>query len=175
MKRIISLGMIVPSVISILCTVLVLVLVFDVALVHVPVDHEFHFGMMTVNALFGGFLYSNYGMLVGLLDNETIKRLEGTQLIPKRNAVVICGIVCATLSVLCGLYIVLFSQKFGSVLLCWAVNAEIIFMVASMGFYLCSLWEMNTLVNALHKPISKDEEEKLTEQKKELLAGKTSK
>ena len=72
-----------PVLFSILCTIAVEI--FDVVLVSLPVDSAFHFSLMTVNALFGGFLYSNYGMLVGLLDNETIQKVKGTAIMTKRN------------------------------------------------------------------------------------------
>lgn len=132
----------------------VAVLKFNFVLVSIPTDSNFHFSMMTVNALFGGFLYSNYGMLVGLLDNDTIQKIKGTDIMTRRNTQVLCGIVYATLSVVCGLYIALVGMKNGGI---WkwisycAINSEVIFMLASMIFYLLSLKEMNQLVKALYK------------------------
>lgn len=102
-----------PVLFSILCTIVVEV--FDVVLISLPVDSAFHFSLMTVNALFGGFLYSNYGMLVGLLDNVTIQKVKGTAIMTKRNSLVLCGIVYATLSVVCGLYITLIGEREGTI------------------------------------------------------------
>ena len=141
-----------PVLFSILCAIAVEV--FDVVLVSLPVDSAFHFSIMTVNALFGGFLYSNYGMLVGLLDNETIQKVKGTAIMTKRNSQALCGIVYATLSVVCGLYITLIGKREGTIeeyLFCWMLNGEIVFMIAAMTFYLLSLKEMNRLVKALYK------------------------
>lgn len=141
-----------PVLFSILCTTAVEV--FDVVLVSLPMDAAFHFSLMTVNALFGGFLYSNYGMLVGLLDNETIQKVTGTAIMIKRNLQVLCGIVYATLSVVCGLYITLIGKREGTIveyLFCWMINGEIVFMIAAMTFYLLSLKEMNRLMKALYK------------------------
>lgn len=132
----------------------VAVLKFDFVIVSIPMDANFHFSMMTVNALFGGFLYSNYGMLVGLLDNETIQKVKGTSIMTRRNTQVLCGIVYATLSVVCGLFIALVGIKDGVIwkwTYYWAVNSEVVFMIASMIFYLLSLKEMNQLVKALYK------------------------
>lgn len=89
----------------------VAVLKFNFVLVSIPTDSNFHFSMMTVNALFGGFLYSNYGMLVGLLDNDTIQKIKGTDIMTRRNTQVLCGIVYATLSVVCGLYCIGWDEK----------------------------------------------------------------
>ena len=36
-------------------------------------DPSFHFNLITVNALFGGFLYTNYSLLLGLLDNSIVE------------------------------------------------------------------------------------------------------
>ena len=109
---------------------------------------------MTVNALFGGFLYSNYGMLVGLLDNDTIQKVKGTDIMTRRNSRVVCGIMYATLSVASGLYITLMGIREGALwecIYCWMLNGEIIFMITAMVFYLLSLKEMNRLVKALYK------------------------
>lgn len=129
----------------------VLVEIFYVVLVEIPTDSSFHFGLMTVNALFGGFLYSNYGLLVSLLDKELIQKVKCTNIMEKRNADVFCGIVYATFSVLCGLVIVFMSDRLNSFVLCFAVNGEIVFMISAIGFYLLSLLEMNRLLKALNK------------------------
>ena len=141
-----------PVLLSILCTVFVKT--FDSEFVIIPEDAAFHFSLMTVNALFGGFLYSNYGMLVGLLDNDTIQKVKGTDIMTRRNSQVLFGIIYATVSVSCGLYIALIGVKEGTVweyVYCWMLNGEIIFMIAAMVFYLLSLNEMNRLVKALYK------------------------
>lgn len=141
-----------PVLFSILCTIAVKA--FDFVFVSIPADSAFHFSLMTVNALFGGFLYSNYGMLVGLLDNDTIQKVKGTNIMTRRNLQVLCGIIYATLSVACGLYITLIGVKEGTVwecLYCWMINGEIVFMIAAMAFYVLSLKEMNRLVKSLYK------------------------
>ena len=58
---------------------------FGVVVISIPGDVSFHFSLMTVNALFGGFLYSNYGMLVGLLDNDTIQKVKGTDIMTRQK------------------------------------------------------------------------------------------
>ena len=166
-----------PVLFSILCTIAVEI--FDVVLVSLPVDSAFHFSLMTVNALFGGFLYSNYGMLAGLLDNETIQKVKGTAIMTKRNWQVLCGIVYATLSVVCGLYITLIGEREGTIgecLFCWMINGEIVFMIASMAFYLLSLKEMNRLVKALYKTgehLSKSEVKEIKRKVIEACSSKT--
>ena len=94
-------------------------------------DPSFHFNLITVNALFGGFLYTNYSLLLGLLDNSVVEKVKNTKIISKRNSHILKGIICATVSVIAGLYLVLVPTN-GSKLLhaiyCFMQNAEISFM-----------------------------------------------
>lgn len=133
------------------------VLMLELIFVTIPMDSSFHFGLMTVNALIGGFLYSNYGLLVGLLDNETIQAVNATSIMSRRNTHILCGITYATLSVLCGLYIVLLGDRTGlfpEIFCCCMINGEIVFMISSISFFLCSIKEMNELVRALNNPVN---------------------
>jgi len=70
-------------------------------------DPSFHFNLITVNALFGGFLYTNYSLLLGLLDNSIVEKVKNTKIISKRNSHILKGIIYATVSVMAGLYLVL--------------------------------------------------------------------
>lgn len=66
----------------------------------VPLEPSFHFSLITVTAIFGGFLYTNYSLLIGLLDNKIITQLTGTTIIEKRNRHILNGIIYATVSVI---------------------------------------------------------------------------
>ncbi len=159
-----------PMLFSILCTIAAKA--FGIVLVSIPMDSAFHFSLMTVNALFGGFLYSNYGMLVGLLDNDTIQKVKGTDIMTRRNAQVLRGIVYAALSVVCGLYITLIGTQTASIwawIYCWMINGEVVFMIAAMAFYLLSLKEMNQLVKALYKTGKHLSRSEVTEMKKKVI------
>ena len=161
---------VVPVLLSILGTILVKL--FDIFLIAIPMESDFHFGLMTVNALFGGFLYSNYGLLVGLLDNDTIQKVKGTSIMTRRNAHVLAGIMYAALSVVCGLYITLVGIRDGCVyewLFCWKINGEVVFMIAAMVYYLLSLVEMNRLVKALYNTGGRVGTRKIKELKKKIM------
>ena len=92
-------------------------------------DPSFHFNLITVNALFGGFLYTNYSLLLGLLDNSIVEKVKNTKIISKRNSHILKGIIYATVSVMAGLYLVLVptnGSKFLHAIYCFMQNAEII-------------------------------------------------
>lgn len=120
----------------------------------VPLEHSFHFSLITVTAIFGGFLYTNYSLLVGLLDNKIIEKVAGTNIIKKRNRHILNGIIYATISVVAGVYLTTSSipgSKYQSAILCVAVNIELSFMLFSVLYFLLSLREMNRLIGELHK------------------------
>ena len=116
-----------PALISFISCILVYF--FNIILIVIPNDHAFHFNLITVNALFGGFLYTNYSLLFGVLDHQIIKKVAGTNIIKKRNSHILRGIVCATFSVISGLFIVLAPQNrtgIISFLYCLMINIEIV-------------------------------------------------
>lgn len=119
----------------------------------VPFDLTFHFNLITVNALFGGFLYTNYSLLVGLLDNAIVEKVKHTKIISKRNSHILKGIICATASVIAGLYLVLVpssTSQFLAIIYSFMQNAEIVFMAFLIFYFLLSLKEMCVLVNSIH-------------------------
>lgn len=161
-----------PILLALVCSVAVAW--FHYSIIKITDDSSFHFGIMTVNALFGGFLYSNYGLIVGLLDNEVIKQVNRTDIMQKRNIHVLWGIAYATLSVLCGLYIVLVGcpqnqpYNFTYILI---LNGEIIFMISAIFLYLTSLIEMNQIITSLHNPPSNNSRKKIREIRSQILSG----
>lgn len=119
----------------------------------VPSDSSFHFNLITVNALFGGFLYTNYSLLVGLLDNSIVEKVKHTKIINKRNSHILKGIIYATISVVAGLYLVLVpsnTSRYLTIIYCFMQNVEIVFMAFLIFYFLLSLKEMCVLVNAIH-------------------------
>lgn len=126
-----------------------------VYIVSVPVDSDFHFNLITVNALFGGFLYTNYSLLIGVLDNPLIDRVKNTNIISRRNSHILHGIIYATISVIAGLIFILLPHSQSKCIWfisCLLLNIEIYFMAFLILYFVLSLIEMNTLVSSLSKP-----------------------
>ena len=142
-----------PAIISLLCSIAAYY--FDIVLICVPTDDSFHFNLITVNALFGGFLYTNYSLLLGILDTKVAKKVANTNIIPKRNTHILRGIVYSTLSVLSGLYVVFThpnNEGMFGFLYCLMINAEGMFMLFLILYFLLSLNEMNQLLSKIHTP-----------------------
>lgn len=162
---------ILPVFLVLVCAACVTLL--NISIIEITDDTSFHFGIMTVNALFGGFLYSNYGLIVGLLGNDAIKQVDGTDIMHKRNTHVLWGITYATLSVLCGLYIVLIGDLTHPIthfVYTTVLNGEIIFMTSAICLYLVSLNEMNQIIIVLHKPLSSSSKQKIAEIRNQILS-----
>ncbi|MEG1835979.1 MAG: hypothetical protein RR229_07655 [Oscillospiraceae bacterium] len=118
-----------------------------------PYESNFHFSLITVNALFGGFLYTNYSLLIGLSDNHIVEKIKITNIIKKRNMHILKGIIYATVSVLAGLYFVLVpsgNSYLQKVISCFAANIEITFMLFLIIYFVLSLYEMKRLIDSVN-------------------------
>lgn len=138
----------------------------------VPAEQSFHFNLITVNALFGGFLYTNYSLLIGLLDNKIIDKIKNTDIIEKRNCHILRGIVYATISVASGLFIVLVpvgTSAISKVLNCLIINIEIVFMAFLIVYFLLSLYEMSILIKHIHVPKDKKTPEEIDKLKDKII------
>lgn len=146
---------------------IVLSLVFAIwgfSFVDLPISSDIHFGLMTVNSIFAGFLFTNYSLLLDFVTSENAQKLSGTDIFEKRNRHIKGGIVCSIFSTLCGLFQVFkYKQEIVN-----AVNvhipwlhqsvylSEIIFAITSIYFFAVSMYEMHLLTkpyfSALKKP-----------------------
>ena len=46
---------------------------------------EYHTNILTINSIFSGFALTNLGILLTMSDDQLIKKLEGTDILKKRN------------------------------------------------------------------------------------------
>lgn len=127
--------------------------ILHITLVTLPTDASFHFNLVTINSLFGGFLFTSYSLMVGLLDNKIVQKLKSTDIIKRRNSHILRGIVCSVLSVCSSLIFILFppaGSKLSDFFKCALCNVEITFMFFGIGYFLLSMKEMSSLVSAMY-------------------------
>jgi len=143
----------------------------------VPYDASFHFSLITVNALFGGFLYTNYSLLLGLADNEVLKKVQATDIIHKRNSHILQGILYSVISVVSGLYLVLNTnhppkglRAFIDIL---CINVEITFMGFAILYFALSLYEMHRLINIVNTPEYKKSESEIDSLREKIKRPRT--
>ncbi len=138
---------------------------------------SFHFNLITVNALFGGFLYTNYSLLLGLLDNSIVEKVKHTKIISKRNAHILKGIIYATVSVIAGLYLVIIPTSdsgFLRAIYCFMQNTEITFIVFLIFYFLLSLKEMSVLIGAIHNDKGAKTDREIEELKEKIQSKQTN-
>lgn len=139
-------------------------------------DKSFHFNLITVNALFGGFLYTNYSLLIGLLDNSLVEKIKNTDIVQKRNRHILKGILYATVSVVAGLYLVLIVPAESGIkhtAYVFMQNAEIFFMAFLIFYFLLSLYEMSVLIKNAHNSRGSKTDKELKELKTEIKNNST--
>ena len=127
--------------------------VFHFTIVSLPSDSSFHFNLVTINALFGGFLFTGLSLMVGFLDNTIVNKLKSTDIIKRRNRHIIKGISYSVISVCASLFFILYPETHNPLkglvktALC---NIEITYMFFGITYFLLSLKEISFLVEKLY-------------------------
>lgn len=138
---------------------------------------EFHFGLMAVAALFGGFLYTNYTLLINLIDHPKIVELKATSVIEKRNQLILNGVFSAVISVSASLCLVIFStpkyidgigmftllSNWKYYLYLYVQNIEVVFLAGMIFYFIRSFYDMNQLLCTIKKPDSEIPQDKIDE------------
>lgn len=113
---------------------------------------DFQFNIITVSAIFAGFLYTNYSILIGISDTQIVKKISSTDLIEKRNNHILMGILNNFCSITLGLVLIIIYSYYGGLeySACRFLQiAEIIYMLSSILFFGLSLREMNNIIKSV--------------------------
>ena len=123
---------------------------------------EYHSGILTINSIFSGFALTNLGILLTMSDDQLIKKLEGTDILKKRNVVIGHSIIFGAVSVLISVFWVLkinlsfFSKIIGEnrflLLKEFWFYVEVMSLVISIFYFLLSVRKMIQLLDLLHVP-----------------------
>ena len=68
---------------------------------------EYHTNILTINSIFSGFALTNLGILLTMSDDQLIKKLEGTDILKKRNIVIGHSIIFGAISIFISVFWVL--------------------------------------------------------------------
>ena len=94
---------------------------------------DYHTDILTVNSIFCGFALTNLGILLTISDDQLIKKLEGTDILQKRNSVIGHSIIFGAISIFISMFWVL---KINFNFLRKIFNEEIISMICELLFYI---------------------------------------
>ena len=165
-------------IISIIIVVLLTLLssAFGIIIVEVPSSSDVHFGLITICSIFGGFLYTNYNMLIDFSETELAQKVRNTNILLKRDKHIVCGIISSIISILSGVALsITYSKEFVSVLGAKIPSgayllyiSEITFMFNTVILFILSLGEMKQIMKVKISPNNKMNEETLNKVKQQL-------
>lgn len=140
---------------------------------------EYHTNILTINSIFSGFALTNLGILLTMSDDQLIKKLEGTDILKKRNVVIGHSIIFGAISIFISVFWVLkINLSFFSMLIgkeCFLVirefffYVEIISLVISIFYFLLSVEKMIQLLNLLHIPRKRYSDKQVDELRKRIF------
>lgn len=142
---------------------------------------SYHAQILTISSVFCGFSLTNLTLLIEVHDEDLAKKLDGTDILEKRNKAISYSILYGAMSAFLSAFWVMrvdlspikqiFSEKIALLLEGFFFNVEISSLLLCIAWFLISSKEMVELVSRIYKPhrkISEDELKKL----KEIVDGK---
>lgn len=140
---------------------------------------EYHSGILTINSIFSGFALTNLGILLTMSDDQLIKKLEGTDILKKRNVVIGHSIIFGAVSIFISVFWVLkVNLSFASGIIGkenfllvkeFCFYMEVISLIVSIFYFLLSVEKMIQLLNLLHIPRKRYTDKQINELKKKIF------
>lgn len=139
---------------------------------------EYHIDILTINSIFSGFALTNLGILLSITDDQLIKKLEGTDILQKRNIVIghsiIFGAVSIFLSMLWVLkinlnFVEVLVGKWIEVLKEFIYYLEIFSLIISVLYFILSIKKMIELLSLIHVPKKRYTNEQVEGMKKKIF------
>lgn len=71
-----------------------------------------HFNILSVAAVIAGFMFTTFGILVSIADNEVVRKLRKTSIIDKKSSTILTGLIYNLIAIFCALVFVLHLDSF---------------------------------------------------------------
>ena len=133
--------------------------IFEYYLIYITVEDsvEYHFNIITINSILSGFSLTNLGILISISSDQLIKKLEGTDILIKRNVLISYSIIYGAISILISLFFVLdlrlvIKGVSISFISDFFFTAEIVALILSVVYFLLSLRKMIQLLSYIYIP-----------------------
>lgn len=139
---------------------------------------EYHIDILTVNSIFSGFALTNLGILLSITDDQLVKKLEGTDILQKRNIVIGHSIIFGAVSIFLSMFWVLkinfefieiFAGKLAGILREFFYYVEIFSLIISILYFILSIKKMIELLSLIHVPKKKYTNEQIDNMKKKIF------
>lgn len=140
---------------------------------------DYHINILTVNSIFSGFALTNLSILLSITDDQLIKKLEGTDILQKRNIVIAHSIIFGSVSILISMFWVLkinlnFVVNLVSNIISENIQKfffyiEIFSLIISILYFLLSIKKMIQLLGLIHVPRKKYSEKQIKDMKQQIF------
>lgn len=148
--------------------------------IHMPKKDiaEYHIDILTVNSIFSGFALTNLGILLSVTDDQLIKKLEGTDILQKRNIVIGNSIIFGAVSIFLSMFWVLkinlsfiekIAGKWTEILKEFFYYMEIFSLVISVLYFILSIKKMIELLSLIHVPKKRYTNEQVEDMKNKIF------
>jgi len=164
-------------IISIIICVLI-ILFNDIFVINLGQDSSYHINIITINSILSGFSLTNLGILISISDEQLVKKLEGTDVLVRRNTVISHSIIFGVISIVCALLFILKSiysinipvdlYMFKKILKTFIFNVEMLSLIFSIFYFLLSIKEMIKLLSYIYVPKQKLSYDKICEIKEQM-------
>lgn len=139
---------------------------------------QYHLNILTINSIFCGFALTNLGILLSITDDQLVKKLEGTDILQKRNIVMAHSIIFGSISIFISMFWVLkinfnfFTYFLGNkleVIKEFLFYMEIFTLIFSILYFILSIKKMIELLSLIHVPKRRYTDEQIEEMRKKIL------
>lgn len=139
---------------------------------------SYHSNILTINSIFSGFALTNLGILISITDDQLIKKLEGTDILRKRNIVIGHSIIFGAVSIFISMFWVLkvnisflngiLGIKIIKELQEFFYYLEVFSLIISILYFLLSIKKMIELLELIHVPKQRYSEQQIEEMKNKI-------
>ena len=153
---------------------------FDFEILKIPTKEVrgYHSDILTINFIFSGFALTNLGILLSISDDQLVKKLEGTDILTKRNTVIAHSIIFGAISISTSLpYVLNFNfdwarSLFGKSIWFYSkyffFNLEILSLCFSILYFILSIRQMIKLLSVVYVPRPKLSDNDIDELKQKI-------
>lgn len=149
-------------------------------LIYMPTEDiaKYHMDILTINSIFSGFALTNLGILLSITDDQLIKKLEGTDILQKRNIVIGHSIIFGAISIFLSMFWVLkvnfvfldtLIGKKAEILREFFYYIEMFSMIISILYFILSIKKMIELLSLVHVPKRKYTDKQVEDMKKKIF------
>lgn len=105
---------------------------------------DFHLTVLTINAIFAGFLFTSLGIMVSFLDRERVKRLDRAGYMDNYYNSIYIGLLFHVVSIFCALLVLIIPNLDQLSLL---LQLEQLFLFAGVIFFVKSVINIGRIIN----------------------------